>query len=209
MKPAGTVTCGKPGRGALLARARLGAVALEAAFVRVRPRVIGGIEHRVELLLIHQVDEELAERFAAGDESAASPRRAPRPPAPARARPRSRRALTGASLPDASRSWIVSTLSPGFAPRDRYAVQPSRSDPGAAPRAARVLRVVVGNRDVDDDRAGGLQLLDHALHVGGDLALAGEADEALAERADALAFQRRGVEAGGERSRRCAARPRR
>ena len=36
--------------------------------MRVRPRVIRGVEHRVELVLIHQVDEQLPERFAAGHE---------------------------------------------------------------------------------------------------------------------------------------------
>jgi hypothetical protein len=40
-------------------------------------------------------------------------------------------------LPEASRSSIVSTFSPGFAPRERYAVHPALSDPAALPRAAR------------------------------------------------------------------------
>jgi len=50
---------------------------------------------------------------------------------------RNRSALPGASLPDASSSWIVITVSPGAAPRERYASHPAFSDPGALPRAVR------------------------------------------------------------------------
>src|SRR3954447_22232470 len=54
--------------GALLACARLRAVTHQATFVRVRTRLIGRIQQRIELLAVHQVDEDLPERFAAGDE---------------------------------------------------------------------------------------------------------------------------------------------
>src|SRR5438105_4236543 len=49
----------QPGERALLTRARLAAEPLEAAFVRVRPREVGRVQQRVELLLIHQPDEEI------------------------------------------------------------------------------------------------------------------------------------------------------
>ena len=53
------------GGGALLACARLRPIALESAFMRMRPRVIRRIQHRVELVLIHQIDEQLPEGFTA------------------------------------------------------------------------------------------------------------------------------------------------
>ena len=54
---------------ALLACARLRSVSLEPALMGMGPRLIGGIQDRIERLLIHQVHEQLPERFAAGDES--------------------------------------------------------------------------------------------------------------------------------------------
>src|SRR5580765_4350943 len=51
----------QPGRGALLAGAGLGPVAFEATLMRGRARLVRWIEHRVEPLAIHQVDEELPE----------------------------------------------------------------------------------------------------------------------------------------------------
>src|SRR5438132_1069082 len=56
------------GERALLARARLAAESLEAALVRMRPREIRGIQQRIELLLLHQADKKIAERFAARNE---------------------------------------------------------------------------------------------------------------------------------------------
>ena len=127
----------QPGRRALLARARLAAVALEPAFVRVRPRQVRRIQQRVELLL-----RPSGRRTAARNASRPATNRcvASSSAAPAgvgRSASSNRRALTGASLPDASRSSIVSTLSPAFAPRERYAVHAAFSEPGALPRAAR------------------------------------------------------------------------
>ena len=58
------------GGSALLARAGLGAIALGAAFVRVRTGLVGGVEPRVELVCLHGVHQHLAERLAAGDEVA-------------------------------------------------------------------------------------------------------------------------------------------
>ena len=52
------------GHRALLTRARLLAVALQPAFVRVRPRQVRRIQQRVEPLLLHRIDEQRAERVA-------------------------------------------------------------------------------------------------------------------------------------------------
>ena len=38
--------------------------------MRVRARDVGGIEQGISMLLIHEIDENLPERFAAGDEFA-------------------------------------------------------------------------------------------------------------------------------------------
>ena len=72
------------------------------------------------------------------------PRAARRRWAPAQCAPSNRLALTGASFPDARRSSIVSTFSPGFAPRERYAVHAALSDPGSLPRAAALLASMSG-----------------------------------------------------------------
>src|SRR5262249_43405198 len=67
-EPAGDGHLRQTGERALLTAARLAAEAREAALVRVRPRQVRRIEERVEPLIVHQADEELAERVAARDE---------------------------------------------------------------------------------------------------------------------------------------------
>ena len=87
--------------------------------MRVRPRLVGRKQQGVELLLVQQAHENLPERLAAGQKLRVASLRAAPVGAGASA-PSKRRALTGASFPDAGRFWIVNTSSPGLAPRDRY-----------------------------------------------------------------------------------------
>ena len=167
--------------------------------MRVRPRVIGRIEDRVERLLIHQVDKNLPERLATGVEL--SRRFFER-----RARGRwSERAFEAARAHRRQLARREQILDRQHAiARLRAAREIGR--PAIAQRTwsgatrERVPRVVIGNRHVDHRGAGGLQLRDHAGHVLGHLALPGEADETLAQRANAFALERGGIEAGGEGS---------
>ena len=56
------------GERTFFARAGLGAVADQAAFVRVRAGDVGRIEQGVGVFAVHQVDEQFSKRFATGQE---------------------------------------------------------------------------------------------------------------------------------------------
>src|SRR5437762_12447785 len=178
------------GERALLARARLAAEPLEPALVRVRPREVRGIQQRVEALLVHQADEEIAEGFAARDELGARSaelvagrRRRDRRLEPPRAHRRQLSRREKILDRDRSLARLRAAREIGRpCRRERARLGAAR---GAVPRGD------VRGGGVDDRRAGGAQLAGDGLHHRRDLALAGEADEALAQQPDARAFERR------------------
>ncbi len=167
--------------------------------MRVRPREIRGIQQRVEPLLFHQADEEVAERLAARDEFGArlaqlvaGRRRRDGRFEPSRAH--GRQLSGGEQIVDGQ-----DLVARGGAAREvRVPRRLQRARLGVARRT--IARLDVRRRRIDYRGAGGLKLLRDDIHERRDLALAGEADEPLAQEADARAFERGGIERGRERS---------
>ena len=193
-KPRGNGDLRQAGEGAFFARAGLGAVAHEAAFVRVRAGDVGGIEQGVGVLSVHEVDEQLAKRFAAGDEFA---RRC------FERGPGGRRCQGGFKPSHAGGGQLARVEQ--FFDREHFVAglcaarqirDPRRLEcAGGAAAGGAKLGVVIGDVDIEQRRAGRFELFDDAVHFGRDFAFAGDADEPLPQDADAPAFERGGVQA--------------
>src|SRR5262249_58090748 len=167
-----------------LTGARLAAEALEAALVRVRPGRVRRTGQGAEPLIVHQADEELAERLAARDELVARlaelvagwNRRDGDLEA---ARAVGRELARGQQLLD--RDHLLAGL--GAAPQVGLPGGLQRAGLGIPRRA--VARVDVRRGRVHDCRAARPQFRGDGVHHRRDLALAREADEALPQRTDA------------------------
>ena len=172
--------------------------------MRMRTRLVRGIEQRVEPLLIHQRHEELAEAFSSGMKredggalllaARAAGCRTERVLQPARPR---RRHLARRDQVFDGQDLVAGAGAPGQVRRPA-----GRERAGGAAARVAVRLVEVGNCHVEDRRARRAHLADHLVHPRGDLAFAGDADEELPHHADAPAAQvaRRPVEGRRERS---------
>src|SRR5439155_5087246 len=129
----------------------------------VGPRLVGWVEDGIQPFPVHQVDEELAERFAARDESpkgglqiGACRRRRERALEPPLAG--GRHLARGDQVRD--REYGLARLRAPCEIRDPG----GRERTGRAPERGAVSRVVVRDGHTDGNCAGGGELLHHAIH---------------------------------------------